>query len=128
LGQGPAQGTSDFPGLTGPLPSPYLLIYDAEDAQCRGLVDWVQKRDRSGLVVAFPFQNAELLRVAPELAGLFLERGIHGFDPRTRAVREGPRLLPCVLAHLPFWRWLAPLARIPLVSRLLYAVICRRLG
>lgn len=125
MGEGPAQGTSDFPGLTGPLPSPYLLVYDGEDDQCQGLVDWIQKRDRSGLVVAFPFQNTELLHVAPELAGMALDRGVHGFDPRTRAVHSGPRLLPCVLGHLPGWRWVAPLARIPFVSRLLYAIIWR---
>jgi len=126
VGKGASEGASDFPGLTGPLPSPYLLIYDAEDGECRRLVDWIQKRDRSGLVVAFPFQNTELLHVAPELAGLILDRGLHGFDPRTRTVHAGAALLPSLLPHLQGWRWLAWLARVPLMGRVIFAVMRRR--
>jgi hypothetical protein len=126
MGPGPAQGASDFPGLNGPLPAPYLLVYDAEDAECRRLVDWIHKRDRSGLVVAFPAQNTELLRVAPELAGLALDRGIHGYEPRSRVLRSGPRMLPGLLPHLTGWCWLSPVAQVPLLARMLFALILRR--
>jgi predicted DCC family thiol-disulfide oxidoreductase YuxK len=126
MGKGPAEGTHPDPGLSGPPPCPYLLIYDAEDAQCRRLVDWVQRRDRDGRVVAFPFQNPELVRVAPELAGLALDRGIHGFDPRTRTVQDETRALPGLLRLLPRWRWLAPLARLSPVARLFVWFIDRR--
>jgi len=126
MGKGPAEGTLHHPGLSDRQPWPYLLIYDAEDARCRRLADWVQRRERNGRVVAFPYQNPELVRVAPELAGLTLDRGIRGFDPRTRTVQEEARALPALLRLLPGWRWLAPLARLPLGSRLIFWFIGRR--
>lgn len=126
MGKGPFEGADHDPGLSDPPPCPYLLIYDAADAQCRRLVDWIQKRDRDGRVVAFPFQNPELVRVAPELAGLPLDRGIHGFDPRTRTIQEEARALPGLLRLLPGWRWLAPLARLHVVARLFAWFIGRR--
>jgi hypothetical protein len=69
MGTGSSEGAEDLTGLSGP-PAPYLLAYDAEDSGCRRLVDWIQRRDSSGLVVSFPLQNPELVHVAPELAGL----------------------------------------------------------
>jgi predicted DCC family thiol-disulfide oxidoreductase YuxK len=118
MGKGPSEGADRDPRLSSPPPCPYLLVYDGDDAQCRRLVDWVQRRDRDGRVVAFPFQNPELLRVAPELAGRALDRGIHGYDPRTRTVQDETRALPGLLRLLPRWRWLAPLARLQPVARL----------
>jgi hypothetical protein len=64
--------------------------------------------------------------VAPELAGLPLDRGIHGYEPRSRTLRSGPRMLPSLLRHLTGWRWLAPAAQVPLLARLLFALILRR--
>lgn len=119
MGKGPFEGADDDPGLIAPPPCPYLLVYDAEDARCRRLVDWIQRRDQDGRVVAFPYQNPELIRVAPELAGLALDRGLHGFDPRTRTIRDEDRVLPGLLRLLPRWRWLAPATRVPLLARLL---------
>lgn len=127
MGQGSSERGSDLPGLSGHLPAPYLLVYDAEDGPCRQLVDRIQKRDRDGLIVAFPFQNAELVHVAPELAGLSFQRGLHGYDPHTRSVQSGPGILPALLSRLSGWRWLAPLARIPVVCNLLFAFLRRRL-
>jgi predicted DCC family thiol-disulfide oxidoreductase YuxK len=103
-------------------------VYDAESAACRGMVDWIQKRDQDGLVVSFPFQNPELLHVAPEFAGLFLDGELHGFDTRSRVIHRGPRLLPDLFRRLPGWRWfaLAPLACLPPVASLIYAYLRRR--
>lgn len=126
MGAGPAEGPADLPSLNSALPSLYLLVYDAESPRCRGMIDWIQQRDRAGLVVAFPFQNAELVRVAPELAGLALDGEVHGFDTRSRHITRGPRLLPYVLRRLPGWRWLAPLATLPPVGNLFYAFLHRR--
>jgi len=63
-----------------PQPAPLLLAYDAECPLCRRLVDWVQRRDRWGLIIPFPLQNPELVRMAPELAGRPLQAALHGLD------------------------------------------------
>jgi hypothetical protein len=126
LGPGASEGAPDVAGLSGALPAPYLLAYDAEDGGCRRLVDWVQRRDRSGLVVSFPLQNSELVLVAPELAGLPQAGQVHGFDTRTRQVRSGARMLPSLLGRLPGWGWLAPLAGLPGLSGMLYRFLQRR--
>jgi len=126
MGLGASEGASGLPGLTRPLPAPYLLVYDAENAGCRGMIDWIQRRDASGLVVAFPLQNTELVHVAPELAGLYLATEIHGFDTRSREVHRGPRLLPSLFRRLPGWKWLAPVVAIPALASLLYSFLRRR--
>jgi len=125
MGQGSFEGAEPVPGLSGALPAPYLLAYDAEHAGCRRLVDWVRRRDTSGLVVSFPFQNAELVHVAPELAGLPEPGQVYGFDARTRQVHGGAELLSNLLSRLPGWRWLAPLAGLAPVSALFYACLRR---
>lgn len=105
--------------------APLLLVYDAESGSCRGLVDWVQARDRDCRVVTFPFQNAELVRVAPEVAGLPFDDEIHGLDTRTRKVYQGVALLPAVFRRLPAWSWLAPWVGLPLIAPLVYAWLRR---
>lgn len=125
MGEGTSEGAPALDGLTGALPAPYLLAYDAEDGGCRRLVDWIQRRDRSGLVVSFPFQNAELVLVAPELAGLPQAGQVHGFDTRTRKLRSGAKLLPGLFSRLPGWGWLAPLASLPWVAGMLYRYLRR---
>jgi len=125
MGPGASEGAPADAGLSRTLPAPYLLAYDAEDGGCRRLVDWIRRRDRSGLVVSFPFQNSELVLVAPELAGLPQAGQVHGFDTRTRQLRSGADLLPSLLGRLPGWGWLAPLASLPGVSRLLYRYLRR---
>lgn len=76
-------------------------------------------------MVSFPFQNAELVHVAPELAGLPQAGAVFGFDTRARTVRGGARLLPSLFRRLPGWRWLAPLAALPPVAALVYAYLRR---
>ena len=125
MGAGASDGGSGLPGLTRAL-APFLLVYDAESAGCRGMIDWINRRDTGGLVVAFPFQNSELVRVAPELAGLPLDSEVHGFDTRSRMIYRGPRLLPSLFSRLPGWGWMAPLAGIPTLASLLYAFLRRR--
>ena len=119
MGQGASEGAADRDGLTGALSAPYLLAYDAEDGGCRRLVDWIQRR------VSCPFQNAELVVVAPELAGLPQTGQVHGFDTRTRKLRSGAKLLPGLFRRLPGWGWLAPLASLPWVAGMLYRYIRR---
>ena len=105
--------------------APLLLVYDADSAPCRALVDWIRKRDRACLIIAFPYQNAELVRLAPELAGLAYLGEIHGLDTRTRRTGQGPALLPSLFQRLPGWQWLAPLMAIPLLRTLTYATLRR---
>jgi len=102
-----------------PQPAPLLLAYDAECPLCRRLVDWVQRRDRWGLIIPFPLQNPELVRMAPELAGRPLQEALHGLDTGTRQVRAGGDLLPWVARRLPWWRFWAPILRLPGLARLL---------
>lgn len=92
---------------------PLLLAYDAECSLCRRMMDWVRRRDPEGLVIAFPLQDPELVKVAPELAGRPLHEAIHGLDLATRRVYVGADLLPHVGRRLPGWRWVAPLSRLP---------------
>ncbi len=99
-------------------PAPILVAYDGECALCRRMVDWVQHRDRWGLIVTFPLQNAELLSVAPELAGHPLHLEIHTVDTGSREVRAGSAALPQILGRLPRWRVLAPLLSLPGASAL----------
>ncbi len=97
-------------------PAPLLVAYDGECALCCRMMDWVRRRDRWGLVVTFPLQNAELPRMAPELAGRPLHLEIHAVDMGTREVRAGAEVLTWVLRRLPRWRLLAPLMGLPGVS------------
>jgi len=126
MGSGPLEGEPALPSLNDTLPAPYILAYDAEDPGCRRLVDWIQRRDRSGMMVSFPFQNGELVHVAPDLAGLPQPGQVYGFDTRTRIIHAGPRLLASLFIRLPGWRWLAPVASVPGVSSLIYRYLCRR--
>lgn len=98
--------------------APLLLAYNGECPFCRRMVDWAQRRDRWGLVVAFPLQNAELLRMAPELAGRPLHLEIHAVDTENRRVHVGAEALPQILRRLPRWCLLAPLWRLPGASSL----------
>lgn len=98
--------------------TPLLLAYDGTCDLCVRMMDWVQLRDKRGLVVAFPLQNPELVRVAPELAGRPLETEIHGLDLGTREVWQGAGLLQPLARRLPGWRWLAPLLGLPGMPRL----------
>ena len=105
--------------------APLLLAYDAESPACRGVVDWIRKRDRDCLTIAFPLQNAELVQLAPELAGLPLIGTVHGLDTRTREVRQGQALLPAIFLRLPGWRWAAPLVGMPFFAGMAYAMMRR---
>lgn len=102
--------------------TPLLLAYDHECPRCRKWMAWVGARDREGLLVPFPLQSPELIRVAPELAGKPLDQAIHGVDAGTREVWAGAALLPQVLRRLPRWRILAPLFALPGVSGMAAAV------
>jgi hypothetical protein len=93
-----------------------LIAYDAEDPSVRRAVDRIQRRDRWGLIVPFPFQNPELARVALELAGRPLHLEMHGLDTATRKVWAGKALLPHLLKRLPRWRWVAPLLHVPVLG------------
>lgn len=101
-----------------PRPAPLLVAYDAENHRCRRWLEWVRKRDSQGLIVAFPFQNPELVKIAPELAGRPLHLQVHGLDTQGRKVWAGEALLPEVWRRLPRWRWVIFLIRFGLVKRL----------
>lgn len=106
-------------------PAPLLLAYDGACGLCRRLAEAIRIRDRWGLVIAFPLQDAELLRVAPELAGRPLERALHGLDTASRRVLVGAELLAPVLSRLPRWRWVAPAFRLPGVAGLAQRIYLR---
>jgi predicted DCC family thiol-disulfide oxidoreductase YuxK len=109
--------------------APLLLAYDAECSLCRTLVGWVQARDRGGLVIPFPLQNPELVRMAPELAGRELGEALHALDTGSRRVFRGGDCLAPLLARLRGWNLLAPLLRLPGVralARRAYASLAAR--
>jgi predicted DCC family thiol-disulfide oxidoreductase YuxK len=99
-------------------PAPLLLAYDGECPLCRRMVDRVQRWDGWGLVVVFPLQNAELLHMAPELAGRPLDLEMHAVDTGNRRVFAGAEILPQILRRLPRWCLVAPLMSLPGASTL----------
>jgi len=105
--------------------STLLLVYDAEDFRCRRLVDWVGRRDREGLVVTFPYLNGELVRVAPELAGLEFKGQVYTLDMDSREMRGGAAIVPGILMRLPAWSWAQGPCRIPTVAAVLFRVMRR---
>jgi hypothetical protein len=105
------------------MPSTLLLVYDAEDVRCRRLVDWAVKHDRNGLVVTFPYQNGEVVRIAPELAGLDYLGRVYTLDMESREVRTGLTIVAPLLKRIPGWSWAEVPARLPLVARLLLGVL-----
>ena len=102
-----------------------ILVYDAEEPRARRLVDWISRRDRDGRVVTFPFQNGQVVLMAPELAGLDFRGRIHTLDTATREIRGGPEILPGVLARLPGWAWAQAAFRAPWLARLAMAWFSR---
>lgn len=92
---------------------PLILAYDAECSPCLRWMERLRNHDCHGLLVFFPLQNPELVRIAPELAGRDLYGEIHGLEEGTRRVFTGGDLAAAVLARLPGWRWLSPLLRLP---------------
>lgn len=107
------------------MPAPLLLAYDGTCELCGRMMAWLQRRDCRGLLVFFPLQNSELVKMAPELAGRPLEREIHGLDLGTRQVWSGAALLPEIGRRLPRWRWIAPLFRLPGVASLSQKIYLR---
>jgi len=95
--------------------APHLLLvaYDAECPHCRSVVDWAGARDGRGLIVSFPTQNPELLRMAPELGGLPLAETIYGVDTFTRQVFSAGGLWLQMALRLPGWWILARIFSLP---------------
>jgi predicted DCC family thiol-disulfide oxidoreductase YuxK len=94
------------------------VAYDGECSLCAKRADWLQARDRRGLLVLFPLQHPELAQVAPELAGRTLHGELHGLDMTSRRMLKGPDLLPELLARLAQpWPLVAPLMRIRPLAR-----------
>ncbi len=107
--------------------TPLLLAYDGECSVCAKRADWIQARDRQGLLVLFPLQHPELVHMAPELAGQQLHGELHGLDLVSRTVYRGPSLLPEILSRLGWpWRFFAPLFRIKALARMAAWVVLKR--
>jgi len=105
--------------------STLLLVYDAEDPRCRRLVDRVGTCDRDGLVVSFPHLNAELVRMAPELAGLDYLGKVYSLDLASREVRAQAAIVPTLLRRLPLWSWAQGPASLPFVAKLVFGLLRR---
>lgn len=88
-------------------------------------MDRLRRRDRWGLLVAFPLQNRELVRIAPELAGRELAGTVHGLEMDTRRVLGGADLVPGVMRRLPRWWWLSPVLRLAPLRALLAGMMAR---
>ena len=83
---GPADGSVGDNRLR---PIAGLLDVQPMRPDIRRLVDWISRRDRDGRVVTFPFQNGQVVLMAPELAGLDFRGRIHTLDTATREVQGG---------------------------------------
>lgn len=86
------------------MPELLLIAYDAERPADRQWVDRLQRWDRRGVLIAFPIQNAELLHLAPELAGLSLHTALHAVDCAARAVYVGREVRAEAYRRLGFWK------------------------
>lgn len=107
--------------------TPLLLAYDGECSLCVKRADWIQARDRTGLLVLFPLQHPELVRMAPELAGQALHGELHGLDLSSRQVFRGPQLLPEILSRLSFpWPLWAPFLRWEPMAKAVAWVVLKR--
>lgn len=95
-----------------------LVAYDAECPFCRSVADWAGNHDKRGLIVFFPIQNPELLRMAPELGGLPLHETIHCIDASTRKVFIAGEAWLQIVRRLPVWRWCGLLLSMPGLSGL----------
>lgn len=104
------------------MPAPLLLAYDPACTLCCRMALWLARRDRQGLLHLVPLRDPDLLALGPELAGLPLEREIHGLDLGTRQVWAGVELLRPIARRLPGWRWVAPMLALPGLPRLLNRV------
>jgi len=103
-----------------------LVAYDAECPFCRSVADWAGNHDKRGLIVFFPIQNPELMRMAPELGGLPLHETIHGLDASTRRVFTAGEAWLQIARRLPGWRWCAHLLSMPGLSGLTRYVYKKR--
>lgn len=107
------------------MPSSLILVYDAEVPRHRRLVDRVGSADREGLVVTFPYQNPELVRLAPELAGLDVKEHVLVLDTRTRHVARDAAAIPALLLRLPAWAWASVPARLPFLAGGIFRLLGR---
>ncbi|MEI6591653.1 MAG: DUF393 domain-containing protein [Holophagaceae bacterium] len=107
------------------MPAPLILAYDPACTLCCRMTLWLARRDRLGLILAVSLREPDLLQMAPELAGLPLEREIHGMDLGSRQVWAGADLLQPIARRLPGWRWLSPLLALPGLPRLLNRIYLR---
>jgi predicted DCC family thiol-disulfide oxidoreductase YuxK len=103
-----------------------LVAYDAECPFCCSVADWAGDRDRHGLIVLFPIQNPELLRMAPELGGLRINEIMHGVDTATRKVFLGGELWLQIVRRLPLWRWLGYVLSVPGLSTIVKGLYKKR--
>lgn len=88
-------------------------------------MDRLRRRDCWGLLVAFPLQTRELVRIAPELAGRELAGTVHGLEMDTRRVLGGADLVPAVMRRLPRWCWLSAVLRLAPLRALLAGMMAR---
>jgi hypothetical protein len=97
-------------------PSSLLIAYDAENPADRRFVDRLQQRDHWGLIIPFPIQNPELVRMAPELAGRALHLEMHALNCLTREIFTGRRLWYAACMRLPLWSRLALVVSLPFMG------------
>lgn len=108
-----------------PSPGSLILVYDAEEPRHRRLVDRVGRADRNGLVVSFPYQNPELVRLAPELAGLEFKDRIYTLDTQSRRIAQDAGAVPALLRRLPAWAWAGPPSRVPFLGGMVFRLLRR---
>ncbi len=96
--------TSDQPR---PLAGQYWLLWDGQCGFCRRAVDWALKRDRVGLLVALPYQQATGPPMDEDLAAA-CSRAVHLRHPDGRLERAGRACLTVleVVGYRRTARWL----------------------
>ena len=104
------------------------LVYDGSCQFCIRQMSWIRRHDRAGVFEFVPSQTPDLHSRFPKLASEDLSSGLRAIDAEG-AIAVGADAVYQIASRLPYWRRLAWLYRLPVITglcRWAYAWIAAR--
>ncbi|WP_096896059.1 thiol-disulfide oxidoreductase DCC family protein [Candidatus Scalindua japonica] len=99
-----------------------VLIYDAECSLCCGCMSWIKSHAMEADVFEFiACQSEERKSRFPKIREELCREAIHMVTPDGR-ILTGDKSLPEILRNLRYFRWLAILFKMPVISFLSFLV------